>query len=290
MKIATKRALLAPAYFANTNFLYMDRLSMAFSRGILNLATRQLIADEPATWEFSVFSQNGEDGVIGELLARVKSPTRYFLEIGASDGLENNSAYLAYVKKYNGVMVEGDRFSSRNAQKFLQPLNIGVRYISQFVEPNNVGQIVDRCETVNPDLLSLDIDGIDLHITEALFEAGVRPAVVCVEYNSAFGPKAAVTIPYQRSFDCRKITSSQLYYGVSIMGWRCFFARYGYEFVGVETNGVNAFFVDSRRVQIDVGSLRRLEFVDNIWHRMRYPGDWMTHRRMIPDLPLVEIT
>lgn len=70
-----------------------------------------------------------EDGVISELLTPLKSPTRYFVEIGTSDGLENNSSYLDYVKKYIGVMVEGKRLYSRNAQRFLPPLNLGVRYI-----------------------------------------------------------------------------------------------------------------------------------------------------------------
>ncbi|OAA19015.1 hypothetical protein UG55_109513 [Frankia sp. EI5c] len=290
MQITAEKVLLAPAYFMYMRSLYRDRLPMALSRGLLNVATRQPVADDPASWEFSVFSQNGEDGVISELLDRIQSPTRFFVEIGASDGLENNSSYLAYAKKYNGVMVEGDSLRSRTAQRFLQHLNIGVQYMSLFVEPDNVAEILSRCDTDTPDLLSLDIDGIDFHIAEALFAAGLRPSVVCVEYNSAFGPEAAVTIPHQRSFSCQKAAPSGLYYGASITGWKRFHARYGYEFVAVESNGVNAFFIDPRRVDLDVAKLRRREFVDNISHRKRYPGDWVTHQRMIRQLPTLEIS
>ncbi len=44
--------------------------------------------------EGQVFSQNGEDGIIAEIFSRIGSTNRVFVEFGAGDGSENNSAYL----------------------------------------------------------------------------------------------------------------------------------------------------------------------------------------------------
>lgn len=286
MKTAVRKALLAPATFINTNLLYTSRMAMCCARGALNAATHRPAPHDPSSWEFSAFSQNGEDGIITELLTRLKSPCRYFVEIGAADGLENNSAYLAFVKKYNGIMVEGDPFHSSHAKKFLWAANHGVRYLNLFVEPDTVGRIVDLIPTRTPDLFSLDIDGMDYHVAKSLFATGFRPGIVCVEYNAAYGPEAVLTIPYQRAFDYTRASATHLYYGVSIAGWRRFFARLGYDFVTVESKGVNAFFIDPVQVDLEVSALARCDFAENCAHQYRYPGGWVDQWARISALPM----
>lgn len=73
---------------------------------------------------------NGEDGLIDYLLSRVTGPNRYFVEMGAPDGLENNSSLPAFVKKYDAVMVERDPLKAANAARFLQSMNWGVKYLT----------------------------------------------------------------------------------------------------------------------------------------------------------------
>ena len=57
-------------------------------------------------YELRVFSQNGEDGVIAEILRRCGSPGRTFVEFGAGDGVENNCALLADVLGWSGLFME----------------------------------------------------------------------------------------------------------------------------------------------------------------------------------------
>ena len=90
----------------------------------------------------------------------------------------------------------------------------------------------------NPDLISLDIDGMDFYVAKALLEAGLRPSVFCVEYNATFGPDAAITIPYDADFNYKTAHPSALYFGVSIAAWRSLFASYRYHFVTVEASRV----------------------------------------------------
>jgi len=265
--------VLAPARAAYVGLSYREEVALALSRGALNVAARRADPESPATWEFSAFSQNGEDGVLWELVQRVREPNRYFVEIGAANGLENNTAHLAFAKKWNGLMVEGDARQVADAKRFLGPLNLGVEYVSMLVEPDDAPQLVEICLEREPDLFSLDIDGNDYHVARALFAAGLRPKVVCVEYNSAFGPDAAVAMPYTRGHDYSS-SDSQLYYGVSVAGWQQFFGSIGYDFVGVDTKGVNAFFVDPVAVDVDVTKLRRLDFAENFLQRLRHRGGW----------------
>ncbi len=95
-------------------------------------------------------------------------------------------------------------------------------------------------------MFSLDIDGNDYHIAQAVFDAGFRPKIFAVEYNSVYGPERSMTIEYQPSFVFTKAHPTHLYYGVSIVGWRTFFKQHGYRFVTVDRNGVNGFFVDPK--------------------------------------------
>ncbi len=41
-----------------------------------------------------MFSQSGEDGILGEIFRRIGTTERRFVEIGVGNGLENNTAYL----------------------------------------------------------------------------------------------------------------------------------------------------------------------------------------------------
>ena len=283
-----KSALIKPSRFANNEFLYMGRVEAACSRGALNVLTRSVDPRRPQTWEFAAFSQNGEDGIIDHLLGQLRVRDRYFIEVGAADGLENNSAYLAYVKKWPGLMIDGDTAKSRRARELLQPLNWGVKYVNAFVTPQTVGEIMAAAHTGEPDFFSLDIDSNDFHVVSAFLDAGLRPKIACVEYNSAFGPERSLTIPYTPGLDYLTFHPSQLYYGASVAAWRSLFGRNGYRFVTVESNGVNAFFVDPEAVALP-DDLDPVAFAENTTHLAKRGVDWRGQLEMIEGLPLVEV-
>src|SRR6478752_6955145 len=76
----------------STNRNY-DTISIALSRAAANISLRILDEKNPVSWEFSGFSQNGEDGILDFLWTKLKTKNRYFVEIGAANGLENNTAW-----------------------------------------------------------------------------------------------------------------------------------------------------------------------------------------------------
>lgn len=221
-----------------------QRVAIAIAKGTAARAARSIDLKHPATWEFSGFSQNGEDGIIDVLRSALLRPSRDFIEIGSADGVQNNSSWLFVTEQYRGLMVEGNAAKSAKARRLLAGCGIGARFEPRFVMRDNVAELLALCPQMQPDLLSLDIDGNDYHVADALLTAGLRPKIAVVEYNSVFGPRRSVTIPYAPAFDYQRAHPSHLYYGVSLGAWRNLFGRAGYHFVTVERNGVNAIFAD----------------------------------------------
>ena len=69
-----------------------QRVQICLAKGTASMFDRSIDLTNPISWEFSGFSQNGEDGIIDVLRSQLKAKNRYFIEIGAADGIDNNSA------------------------------------------------------------------------------------------------------------------------------------------------------------------------------------------------------
>jgi hypothetical protein len=268
----------------------LQRVNMSIARGGVMRAARSPDAADPSTWEFAGFSQNGEDGIVEMLLSRLRSANRYFVEIGASDGLENNTTWLALVRRYGGLWIEGDPEAYRKSRDLFQSLNYGVAMENMFATRDTASAIVSLSREKDPDFFSIDIDGVDFYVAGALFAAGFRPKVCAVEYNSAFGPDLGITVPYASDFRVGKGRGRDIFYGCSLRGWQTLFARNGYAFVTVDTNGVNAFF--ARPEEMIPGFLENVmprRFAENTSQAREYGAGWETQFALIDKSRLHEI-
>lgn len=212
---------------------------------LLKLLQREAYSDSGildqnfATTGLSVHSKQGEDGHILHILAQIGSSNRRFVEIGIQDGLECNAANLAFNFGWGGVLIEGSPSDAALAKRHYAHLP-HVNIVQSFVTKENVAALLnDSGAHPGADLFSLDIDGNDYWVWEALSD--FRPRVVVVEYNAAFGHDA-VTIPYQRDFRCGA-KQPRLYFGASLAALDKLAKRKGYTFVGTAETGPNAFFV-----------------------------------------------
>jgi hypothetical protein len=187
------------------------------------------------TQRFRLSSQNQEDGLTLALLHEAGPTTRRFVEIGS--GLSGgNGGFLAREWGWSGLMVDGHQEHMQQvARRF--PMATAV---AAWVTRDNINQLItDHGFSGEVDLFSLDLDGSDYWIWEAMTACSAR--VVILEYNSMFGPERAVTVPYQAEFDRRRHHS--MYYGASLTALTRVSARKGYRLVAVEPSGVNAFFL-----------------------------------------------
>lgn len=268
----------------------LQKINFALSRGAAASAQRNIKPSIPSSWEFSGFSQNGEDGIINYLLGRSKSRERYFIEIGTADGLENNSSWLSLVNRYSGLCIEGDPQLSKRHSNLFVPLNYGVKYLNCFVTKESINAITKQARTKTPDLFSVDIDGNDYYIVSEILAAGFRPRVFVVEYNSAFGPNKSCTIPYRDQFRVGKSAEERLYYGCSVAAWKSLFQLYNYQFVTVDQNGVNSIFANRDEFDTDfLDSLQGTDFAENNSQLRIHNCDWEQQFKLICTRNLCEV-
>jgi len=222
-KIWLKTRHVEPAVQAALRALYLDRDDLPYPERLL--ARR-----------FRLSSQNQEDGITMALLAEAGIATRTFVEIGS--GLSGgNSAALAREWGWTGLMIDGAGTTRMQQVGRRFP---GVAAIDAWVTRENVNDLVTANGFAGEvDLFSLDLDGVDYWIWEAL--TAISPRLVILEYNSMFGPTRAVTVPYDAKFDRHR--HHTLYYGASLAAWTRLAERKGYRLVAVEPAGINAFFL-----------------------------------------------
>jgi len=187
--------------------------------------------------ELRVFSQNGEDGVLAEIFARIGVGGGGFVEFGASDGAENNAAFLAQVLGWPGVFLEADpaAFAALERRYRGAPR---VRTVQAAVEPDTVEELLRGAGVpAEPDLLVIDVDGNDYWIWRALER--FRPRVVVIEYNGALDVPTPPVMPSPPGFAWDGTTA----YGASLAALEELAGEKGYRLVHTELAGVNAFFV-----------------------------------------------
>lgn len=276
------------------NYLLDNRdrqiMSIAIGRGAAMMQGRQIDLTSPASWEFSAFSQNGEDGILDVLRKQLNKSNRYFIEIGSADGLQNNSSWLVVAEQYAGLMVEGNPRLVNRAKRLIPHYSLGAECVNMFVDSSTVKHLKTLALYSDPDVFSLDIDGVDYYVAEAVFDAGFRPKIFVVEYNSVFGPERSMTVPYKENFSFGMEHSTRLYYGVSVSAWRKLFAKQGYRFVTVDSKGVNAFFVDPSSFDPSfLDAVVGVPFNENLYQLRKFRGDFVQQFKLIEDQRFVDV-
>jgi hypothetical protein len=219
----------------------IDDILLAIGR-VESRAVRAARYEHIADAEFQVFSQFGEDGIIQHLLSRVAIANETFIEFGVADYRESNTRFLVSNNNWRGLILDGGAAHI----EFVRTNEIGWRHSidarSIFVTRDNInGAIANAGFRGDIGLLSVDIDGNDYWVLEAIDV--VSPRILIVEYNSTFGPTAAVSIPYDPAFDRTTAHPSNLYWGASLQAVALAAARKDHVFIGSNSAGNNAFFV-----------------------------------------------
>ena len=207
--------------------------------GLLVLESTSASGDvEP---DVRIFSQWGEDGILVRLTNAMPDIPKTFVEIGVEDYRECNTRFLAR-RGWRGVAFDGDVEAVQRAQSLREVWSGDVEVAAEWVEPANVNQIIAaRGLTGAIGVLSIDVDGIDYHLLDAVNV--VSPWIVVMEYNARYGPQATVTVPYQPGFDRREEHHSWLHHGVSLAGLEAWGTERGYDLVTVNRQGTNAFLI-----------------------------------------------
>jgi hypothetical protein len=153
---------------------------------------------------------------------------------------------LAINYGFSGLYIDGDinninqtRDIITNAKKYNDS---PIHYLSSWVTKENIDEIIKSSNLgQNIDILSIDIDGNDYWIWDAIKE--VRPRLVVIEYNASFGCDLSMTVEYKEDFNALDYHDRKWYHGASLRALKKLGQQKGYKLVGCESNGVNSFFI-----------------------------------------------
>ena len=153
----------------------------------------------------NIYSQNGEDGVLEEILLRLNITKGWFCEFGAWDGVHfSNTFLLAESRDWSGVYIEGDDNKFKDLKKTCARFPSGrltaVHAIVQDAPPGYTLDSLLIASGIPEDfhLLSIDIDSIDYLIWKSL--SHYRPIVVVIEVDNTIAPPEVVICNKDRNF------------------------------------------------------------------------------------------
>ena len=253
-----------------------DRTSPAtkIAQRSLFLEYRRLAASGdrlPSVWEtgYRIFSQFDEDGVILFLLAVAGTGTGRFVDIGAGDGvIASNTANLALNLGFHGLFVDaregeidrGRRFYAEHPDTRERP----PVFVREFVTRESVNDIVRGAGFEGEiDVLSIDIDGNDYWIFEAL--ECVQPRLACIETHTELGLEDFVA-PYDPKFDGHRAPPGTRI-GASPVATTLLAERLGYRLVGANLYGFNTLYL---RADLVPGGLLPTIAVEEVFRHASY--------------------
>jgi hypothetical protein len=173
-------------------------------------------------YQKKVLSQWGQDGVLEAIFDKIGTTNKYFVEFGSSgnDSGMGNTAYLRR-KGFDGLLMDGTEKPYGN--------NVSDRQYKveiEFISASNINNLFKKYN-VPPefDLLSIDIDGQDFHVWNAL--KGYSPRVVSIEMNYHIVPGKDLVLQYDDNFRWRENERS----GASITALKHLGNKKGYSLV-----------------------------------------------------------
>lgn len=212
-------------------------------------------------YEKKYYSQNGEDGIIQEILNRISLVPDYFVEFGVESGLECNGRFL-YESGWKGMMIEGNENFYRQLRNNYDIHNL--RTVHSFITKDNIVDIFKN-NLVPKDLglLSIDIDGNDYWVLKEILKE-YKPIVIVAEYNAYYEPP----IEWIMKYNPEHTWDGTTYQGASLQSITKLCNNFDYALVGTDSKGVNAFYVDRKYMNDKLQELTPLE----AYHPAKYYG------------------
>ncbi len=244
--------------------------------------------------EFKIFSQWGEDGIIQYLTSCLTIENKTFVEFGVGDFSESNCRFLMEKDDWRGFVVEADdRCVSRMKRRNFYWRHDLVAE-NELLTRENVNTVLAR-SGFDRDLgiLSIDVDGNDYYLLEAIDI--FSPRILICEFNPVFDPTRQWVVPYDAEFQRSRAHYSHLYWGASLGAIVALAEKKGFRWVGVGSQGANAFFVRMDLVEPDLPTPPPVASVDAHFRESRDRNGHLTflrgsaRRQALQGLPVIDL-
>jgi hypothetical protein len=137
----------------------------------------------------NIYSQNGEDGVINEILNELQISDGTCIEFGASKGKDNSNTFSLVEKGWSALYIESDKekfVELTETTKNYPYVTLANKFVSSKKGLDDLNSIIfENNFDPNCVVLSIDIDSEDLRVWE-VFKG--TPSIVVIEINSSIKP------------------------------------------------------------------------------------------------------
>ena len=132
-----------------------------------------------------------------KILSRIlELPTKFFVDIGASDDVVSSQTEALLQYGWSGVMFECAPEVAHLKERVKE---YPVTVISQLVTPDNIIQLLQSVGAPNDFYLSLDIDGYDFFVLQKILTV-YQPQLIISEINEKIPPPIKFTVNYNPSY------------------------------------------------------------------------------------------
>lgn len=227
---------------------------------------------------FRNYSQFEEDGIILFLLGSIGMGARKVVEIGIGDGTECMATNLIVNHGFEGFLLEGNERNAKSARAFFDSKKDCMlwppKILNAWVTRSNINELLQNLGVSGDiELLSLDIDGNDYYVWEAI--SVIQPKLCIFETQDIIPSELSLTIPYEDNFNCwEKSEIDQDFRSVSLLAMKKLSESKGYRLIGSHRFGFNVFFMrnDVGRDQFPEVSVEQIH--NNVWTKHGQAKRW----------------
>lgn len=223
--------------------LEKDEKTLLAIGSLLSLQQEQIKSTNVNDFEFKIFSQFGDDGIIQYLIKNIEIKNQIFIEFGVEDYSESNTRFLMMNNNWEGLIMDGSKKAIQKIEGRSWFWKYSLIAKCAFITRENINELLAIPNYSDIGLLHIDIDGNDYHILEEINLKKLNPSMIIMEYNSVFGNKRAISVPYNKSFYRTNEHFSNLYFGASLPALTYLANNKGYALVCCNLAGNNAYYV-----------------------------------------------
>jgi hypothetical protein len=194
-------------------------------------------------YEFKIFSQWGDDGLIQYLIKHIKIENKIFIEFGVEDYSESNTRFLMMNNNWEGFVMDGSEVNMEKLKNQNWYWKYSLKNKAIFITKENINELLTSTGYKNIGLLHIDLDGNDAHILAEINLNELNPSIIIMEYNAVFGNDRAISVPYDKNFIRTEKHYNNLYFGASLMAITHIANNKGYGLIGCNLAGNNAYYV-----------------------------------------------
>ena len=170
-------------------------------------------------------SGHGEYKKILEVTELLNIEQKFYLDIGASDGLSSSCTFpFAKSDHWKGLSIEYDE-KKYNKMKFLYKNFKSASVLKSKITPNNIEEVLDENKIPkNLTFLNIDIDSYDLEVVSVLLNSGYKPEIISMEINEKIPPPIYFSVFY----DDDHFWIGDHFYGCSITAANSLLSSFNY--------------------------------------------------------------